>query len=66
MKIWWPRVISNVKLLEMTSQININKENRKSKFGWIGHTLRKDDSEPCKAALQWNPQGTRGRGRPRN
>jgi hypothetical protein len=47
----------------MTGQININKEMIKRKFGWIGH---KDDSEPCKAALQWNPQGTRGRGRPRN
>jgi hypothetical protein len=69
MKIWWPRVISNEKLWEMTSQININKEIRKHKFSWIGHTLHKDDkddSEPCKAALQWNPQGTRGRGRPRN
>jgi hypothetical protein len=66
MKSWWPRVISNEKLWEMTSQININKEIRKCKFGWIGHTLRKDDSEPCKAALQCNPQGTRGRGRPRN
>jgi hypothetical protein len=26
MKIWWPRVISNEKLWEMTGQININKE----------------------------------------
>jgi hypothetical protein len=59
MKIWWPRVISNEKLWEMTGQININKEIRKRKFGWT-------DSEPCKAALQWNPQGTRGRGWPRN
>jgi hypothetical protein len=66
MMMWWPRVISNEKLWEMIGQININKEIRKCKFGWIGHTLRKDDSEPCKAALQWNPQGTRGRGRPRN
>jgi ribosomal 50S subunit-associated protein YjgA (DUF615 family) len=53
MKIWWPRVISNEKLWEMTGQININQETRKRKFGWIGHKLRKDDSEPCKAALQW-------------
>jgi ribosomal 50S subunit-associated protein YjgA (DUF615 family) len=66
MKTWWPRVISNEKLWEMTGHININKEIRKRKFGWIGHTFRKDDSEPCKAALQWNPQGTRGRGRPGN
>jgi hypothetical protein len=33
MKIWWPRVISNVKLWEMTGQININKEIRQRKFG---------------------------------
>jgi hypothetical protein len=52
MMIWWPRVISNENLWEMTGQININKEIRKRKFGWIGHTLRKDDSEPCKVALQ--------------
>jgi hypothetical protein len=66
MKIWCPMVISNEKLWEMTGQININNEIRKRKFGWIGHTLRKDDSEPCKAAMQRNPQGTRGRGRPIN
>jgi hypothetical protein len=66
MKIWWPGVISNEKLREMTGQININKEIRKSKFGWIRHTLRMGDCEPCKVALQWNPHGTRGRGRPRN
>jgi hypothetical protein len=66
MKIWWPTVTSNENLWEMTGQIKINKEIRKRKFGWIGHTLRKDDSEPCKAALQWNPKCTRRRSRPRN
>jgi hypothetical protein len=33
-------------------------------FRWIGHTRRKDDEEIPKAALLWNPQGRRGRGRP--
>jgi hypothetical protein len=33
---------------------------------WIGHTLRKQDGEVTKAALQWNPQGSRKRGRPKN
>jgi hypothetical protein len=28
---------------------------RKRKFGWNGHTIRKDDGELPKAALQWNP-----------
>jgi hypothetical protein len=37
MKIRWPMVISNERLWEMTGQININKEIRKRKFGWIGH-----------------------------
>jgi hypothetical protein len=32
----------------------------------IGHTLRKEDREIPKAALFWNPQGNRKRGRPRN
>jgi hypothetical protein len=31
-----------------------------------GLTLRKDDEQPSKVVLQWNPQGNRGRGRPRN
>jgi hypothetical protein len=30
------------------------------------HTLRKRDRKPCKAALMWNPQGSRKTGRPRN
>jgi hypothetical protein len=45
----------------MTDQTNINVEIRKRKFGWIRHTLSKDDSELCKAVLLWNPQGTRGK-----
>jgi hypothetical protein len=48
----------------MTGQININMAIKRKLAGL--DTLRKDDSEPCKAALQWNPQGTRGRGRPRH
>jgi hypothetical protein len=43
--VWWHRVISIEKLWEMTGQINFNKEIRKRKFGWIGGTLRKDDSD---------------------
>jgi hypothetical protein len=38
----------------------------KRKFRWIGHTLRKDDEQPSKVVAQWNPQGSRGRERPRN
>jgi hypothetical protein len=41
-------------------------EIRKFKFGWIGHTLRKDGEQRSEVTLQWNPQENRGRGRPRN
>jgi hypothetical protein len=39
---------------------------RNGKFGWIGHTLSKDYGEIPKAVLQWNPQGNRKRGGPKN
>jgi len=44
----------------------LNLEIRKRKFRWFGHTLRKEDGEVPKAALLWNPQGNRKRGRPKN
>ena len=47
-------------------QEDVNFEIRMTKFGWTGHTLRKDDGEIPKAALQWNPQGSRKVGRPKN
>ena len=51
---------------KQTGQEDINLEIRKRKFRWIGHTLRKGDREIPKAALHWNPQGNRKRGRPKN
>ena len=33
---------------------------------WIGHTLRKPTNSITRSALQWNPQGKRRVGRPRN
>jgi hypothetical protein len=66
LKIWWPRTISNRELWQLSGQTDINMDIRKRKFRWIVHTLRKDDEQPSKVALHWNPQGNRGRGRPRN
>jgi hypothetical protein len=63
---WWPRTISNKDLWKATGQEDVNLEIRTRKFGWVGHTLRKDDGEIPKVALQWNPQGSRKRGRPKN
>ena len=73
---WKCHIISNFLLLfghllynciPLFTTISItNLEIRKRKFRWIGHTLRKDDGEIPKAALLWNPQGNRKRGRLRN
>jgi hypothetical protein len=46
-----------------TQEAHINRNVKKRK--WIGRTLRKPSSDIMKAALVWNQQGTRKRGRPR-
>jgi hypothetical protein len=56
--------LSDKNLWKVTGQEDVNLEIRKRKFGWIGHKLRKDNGEIPKATLQWNPQGSRKRGRP--
>jgi hypothetical protein len=66
LRIWWPSIISNKDLWKVTGQEDINVEIRKRKFRWISHRLRKEDGEIPKAALHWNPQGNRKKGRPRN
>jgi hypothetical protein len=60
-----PRTISNKDLWKAMGQQDVNLEIRKRKFGWTGHTLRKDDEEIPKAATQWNPHGSRKGGRPK-
>jgi hypothetical protein len=57
LRIWWPNIISNKELWKVTGQEDITVEIRKSKFRWIGHTLRKEDGEIPKAALLWNSSG---------
>jgi hypothetical protein len=66
LRIWWPNIISNEDLWKVTGQEDINVEIRKRKIRWIGHILKKEDGEIPKAALLWNPQGNRKRGRLRN
>jgi len=66
LRIWWPNIISNKDLWNVTGQEDINVEIKERKFRWIDHTLRKDNGEIPKAALLWNLQGNRKRGRPRN
>jgi hypothetical protein len=61
----WPEVISNIMLWETTGEKPIELQIKKRKWKWIGHTIRKDENAVERIVLDWNPQGTRKRGRPK-
>lgn len=65
LNIRWPDTISNTSLWEKTKQDPIHIEIKRRKWGWIGHTLRKSPENITRQALDWNPQGKRKVGRPR-
>ena len=47
-------------------QTPVEEDIRRRRWRWLGHTLRKPPSSTGRQALNWNPQGHRKRGRPRN
>lgn len=65
LQIFWPNTISNHDLHHKCNQDLIENEIRRRKWGWIGHTLRRDPNNIARQALDWNPQGQRRRGAPR-
>ena len=66
LNIRWPEVVSNEELWNKAKQTPIEMEiTKKRKWGWIGHTLRKPVSNITRQALEWNPQGKRKVGRPK-
>nr|KAG5699547.1 hypothetical protein BaRGS_033743 [Batillaria attramentaria] len=65
LNIRYPLVITNQDLWERTRQVPIEQEIKKKKWGWIGHTLRKSTSNVTRQSLDWNPQGKRKVGRPK-
>nr|KAG5698609.1 hypothetical protein BaRGS_027120 [Batillaria attramentaria] len=65
LNIRYPLVITNQDLWERTRQVPIEQEIKKRKWGWIGHTLRKPTSNVTRQSLDWNPQGKRKVGRPK-
>ena len=66
LRIFWPDQITNNELWKRTKQPWIDLQIRKRKWGWLGHILRKPMDDIARQALEWNPQGKRGRGRPKN
>ena len=65
LRIYWPNVISNRELWERTNQQPIEIEIGRRKWSWLGHTLRKQESNITRQALRWNPAGRRRPGRPK-
>ena len=61
----WPEKIRNEDLWQRTGQKPLEFELKRRAWQWIGHTLRKPDGCIAKTVLEWNPQGKRRRGRPR-
>jgi len=56
---------SNEEFWRRTEEIEMSTRIRRWKWNWIGHTMRKGHGATERGALDWNPQGKRGRGRPR-
>ena len=61
---WFDRV-PNLDLWERANQEPMVTQIRRRKWRWVGHTLRKNQSSVTRQALDWNPQGKRRRGRPK-
>jgi hypothetical protein len=61
----WRDMISNENSWVVINQQPIGNQIKERKLRWIGHTLRKTEGAIERAALDWNPQGARRRGRPR-
>ena len=65
LRIRWTDKVRNEEVWKRTEQEATQTEVGRRRWRWIGHTLRKTNSNITRKALQWNPQGTRTRGRPR-
>jgi hypothetical protein len=65
LRIRWSETITDEELWERTGQKPLDRQIKKRKWSWIGHTLRKPSGMTEKDALDWNPQTKRRRGRPK-
>jgi hypothetical protein len=57
--------ITNESLWEKTNLVPVKAEINERKWNWIGHTLLKPPNKITRQSLNWNPQGTRKVGRPK-
>jgi hypothetical protein len=66
MNIKWTDKITNEELWRITKYKPTEIQIKRRKWNWIEHTLRKEAGAIEKTALDWNPQGYRRIGRPKN
>lgn len=66
LRVFWPATITNSELWFRTNQPPISEEIMSRKYRWLGHTLRKPADDIARKVLDFNPQGSRRPGRPRN
>jgi hypothetical protein len=65
LNIHWPEVVSNEERWRRAEETEISTQIRRRKWNWIGHTLRKGHDTIERVVLDWNPQGQRRTGRPK-
>ena len=56
--IQWMDKVSNKDLWERTSQVQIEIDILKRRWRWLGHTLRKPNTNITRQALTWNPRAS--------
>ncbi|XP_073821528.1 uncharacterized protein [Musca autumnalis] len=64
--IYWPNTITNNALWNMSNQQPLEDEIKGKKYRWLGHTMRKASTDVTKQLIEYNPQGSRRIGRPKN
>lgn len=57
--------ISNEIVRGRTKQITLSSRIRKMRLKWLGHVLRMNEKRITKKVFEWNPKGSRRRGRPK-
>ena len=65
LKAFWPNIINNEELWRTTKCDQMKVLIKRRKWNWIGRTVRRPAGDIARNALDWNPQGTRKKGRPK-
>src|SRR5579871_1749783 len=66
LNIRWQDKVRNEEIWRRADQVLLDTQIKERKWRWIGHILRKPESNIARQAMTWNPQGKRKQGRPKN